>query len=120
MAYIYSNALRERLLAGDEPAWLQRHPRRTYVVNVILATPAWVDRAQMRRINERARRRIDCVRDHIVPLTHPLVCGLNVPWNLRIIPRLENAKRSNSWWEYTADLFTEPEQLSLSLMGHHV
>ena len=33
--------------------------------------------------------------DHIIPLKHPLVCGLHVPWNLRVITAEENNKRKN-------------------------
>lgn len=118
MGEYYSRILRRRLLAGDEPEWLQRHPRRRYIRQTILATPEWADRKALHRIHLEARRRTATrgspyVRDHIVPLTHYAVCGLNVPWNLRIIPFLENAQRSNRWWEYTPDLFAEPEQLCL-------
>lgn len=35
--------------------------------------------------------------DHIVPLTHPLVCGLHVPWNLRVIPLRDNLRKGNSF-----------------------
>ncbi len=66
----------------------------------------------MRRLAREARRR-GLVVDHIVPLTHCAVCGLNVPQILRLITREENAARSNRWWEFTPDLFAFPRQLRL-------
>lgn len=33
--------------------------------------------------------------DHIDPVNHPRLCGLTVPWNLRVIPAIENRKKSN-------------------------
>jgi len=36
--------------------------------------------------------------DHIVPLVHPLVCGLHCPANLRVIPLRENTAKGNLWW----------------------
>lgn len=109
---LVSKALRARILAGDEPRWLKKHPRRIYLVNHAKSQPDWVNREELLRIGKFARRH-GLVCDHIVPLTHPLVCGLTVPWNIRCISNAENAARSNRWWEFTEPLFGAVEQLRL-------
>jgi hypothetical protein len=35
--------------------------------------------------------------DHIIPLRHPLVCGLHTETNLRVIPAWENIQKSNDF-----------------------
>lgn len=67
------------------------------------ATPAWLtkdERRQMRELYVQARRLTAVtgeryVVDHIVPLRGESVCGLHVPWNLRVITQDENLQKSN-------------------------
>lgn len=67
------------------------------------ATPTWLtatQRKEMRELYRIAMQMTDTtgeqyVVDHIVPLQHPEVCGLHVPWNLRVITQKENLQKSN-------------------------
>jgi hypothetical protein len=110
------------------PAWLQRPPpqdcprkrekyRRTirYFTAMHDGAPPWLSTWQVawyRAIYRRMRYLRSCGHDvavdHIVPLRHPYVCGLCVPWNLKIVTAAENNAKSNKWWPDTPD-----EQLSL-------
>lgn len=113
-----SKALRARIIAGDEPQWLRLHIRREYVRLCALATPPWLKRSELRRIDDIVREITQRtgkrhVADHIVPITHPYVCGLNVPWNLQVIPYRANAAKSNRWCDDQLEMFAEPEQFSL-------
>ena len=67
------------------------------------ATPKWLgsqDKVAMRNLYLKAQEltKLTGVRyvvDHIVPLINPEVCGLHVPWNLRVMTQEENLKKSN-------------------------
>lgn len=67
------------------------------------ATPTWLTKEQKKAIrtlylhaqamtNTTGER---YVVDHIIPLQSDVVCGLHVPWNLRVMTQEENLKKSN-------------------------
>lgn len=67
-----------------------------------LATPRWVDRKQIKAVYRLAAETVMKTGiphdvDHIHPLQGILCCGLNVPWNLQVIPASENRQKSNSF-----------------------
>lgn len=70
---------------------------------VIDATPAWLTAEHRKQISaiyflsvqKTEETGVKHEVDHIVPISGKLVCGLHVPWNLRVIPRLENIRKSN-------------------------
>jgi len=68
------------------------------------ALPIWLsdtDRSKIKSIYKMCKSisfktSIEHHVDHIVPLINKDVCGLHVPWNLRIITQEENLKKSNN------------------------
>ena len=112
LAYYYANKpkLKEQSLArGDDPGarvreWRKKNPglhraqeaRRD--AEKIKATPEWLTKADFRNMSlmyaEAARNKLTV--DHIVPLRGKKVCGLHVPWNLRLLTNAENSQKSNS------------------------
>lgn len=42
-------------------------------------------------------RRDDLAVDHIIPLHHPLVCGLHVLANMRMVPKDWNDRKGSKW-----------------------
>ena len=67
------------------------------------ATPKWLTRKQKSEIRQLYQIAITMTQttgeqyvvDHIVPLRGESVCGLHVPWNLRVITQEENLAKSN-------------------------
>ena len=67
------------------------------------ATPKWVTPEQKLAMRQLYLQAMELTRltgeryvvDHIVPLISDEVCGLHVPWNLRVITQEENLKKSN-------------------------
>lgn len=67
------------------------------------ATPAWADLSEIKNFYAEAKRLTKetgelHVVDHIVPKMGKIVCGLHVPWNLRVIHWLPNAQKGNGSW----------------------
>jgi 5-methylcytosine-specific restriction endonuclease McrA len=89
--------------------WAEKNPGRAllnkslYKKQVKLATPKWLSeehKEQMYTIYEvcqTVKRQLSVPHevDHIVPLRGKIVCGLNVPWNLQILPKRINNTKSN-------------------------
>jgi 5-methylcytosine-specific restriction endonuclease McrA len=67
------------------------------------ATPKWLSAEQLEAIVAIYRHAMDCTLvtgeryevDHIIPITNKVVCGLHVPWNLQVLPRAINRRKSN-------------------------
>lgn len=67
------------------------------------ATPKWITKEQKLAMRQLYLQAIELTRltgeryvvDHIVPLISDEVCGLHVPWNLRVITQEENLRKSN-------------------------
>lgn len=112
----------------DDPE-LNRHYRRSvrYYRQLYTAWPEWcAEHPGFKRVYDESKRRRaageDVHVDHIVPVISPLVCGLHVPWNLRVLPAGPNLSKSNRWWPgcpfENGDLLGtefEPQQLGLGL-----
>jgi 5-methylcytosine-specific restriction endonuclease McrA len=68
-----------------------------------MATPVWLTKDHVRQIEliyaERDRvtkeTGVDHHVDHIIPLRGKGVTGLHVPWNLQVIPAIQNVKKGN-------------------------
>ena len=67
------------------------------------ACPVWLSaehRSEINKIYLNAQKISEAtgeryVVDHIVPLKSDIVCGLHVPWNLRVVTNLINATKRN-------------------------
>jgi hypothetical protein len=100
---VYQKAWKERntiWVRADTKARRRKHR---------LATPTWLTKQQKSEIRQLYQIAITMTKttgeqyvvDHIIPLRSEVVCGLHVPWNLRVIPRQENLLKSNKLVDHT-------------------
>jgi hypothetical protein len=65
------------------------------------ATPDWLTDDQFEAMvaiyEDAASRDEPHDVDHTIPLQHPDVCGLHVPWNLQVLSLAENRRKGNSF-----------------------
>lgn len=90
-------------------AWKANNPVQVLADNKVRrrkhreATPPWITKRQKTEMRSLYQIAITMTQttgeqyvvDHIVPLRSDVVCGLHVPWNLRVITQDENLKKSN-------------------------
>lgn len=84
--------------------WEKKNPgkRNSYTANrrakIIDATPAWADISAIQDLYIKANKQGLQV-DNIIPLNHPMVCGLHVETNMQLLSPLENQIKSNKFKE---------------------
>jgi hypothetical protein len=104
--------------AADMAAWRLKNPGRSAVFHKkwqannldkcrannarrhaakLRAVPAWAELDKIATVYAKAKQYGFTV-DHVVPLQHPLVCGLHVWHNLQLLDESENAKKKNYHW----------------------
>lgn len=81
--YITISNLRTKARRGSAPKWLTTEHKQQIID---------IYKECSRLTNE---TKINYNVDHIIPINGETVCGLHVPWNLRIITQEENFKKSN-------------------------
>ena len=95
----------EKQLENSKKVYQKNKPRKLLDYyrreeRIARATPSWVDKKDLLKIYKQAEKitkttGIPHEVDHIHPLVHKLICGLNVPWNLQIITAKENRRKAN-------------------------
>lgn len=83
-------------------------------------TPCWADAAATQAMYDQAKAPTEATGiphevDHVVPLNHPLVCGLHWHGNMSVITHSQNLWKSNNTWPGMWG-----EQADLLVTGHKV
>jgi len=105
-----------RCMIGQPPSVKRSYE---YWSQIHWATPPWMTKEMWQKIKEIYESATPSLHevDHIVPLKHPLVCGLNVPWNLKREPILINQLKSNHYWPDCPDHLCPVKNLPSDMFG---
>jgi hypothetical protein len=108
------------ILRGAVPHWIANNNRAPYIRQCVLSFPPWVSRAALRAIWDECKRLERLHGEpyhvaHVVPLNHPYVSGLSVPWNLMPKPGRVNLAEGNRWLPDQMEMFEAHEQLRLEI-----
>ena len=88
------DSLVSRLISKDNP---EKGAIKTakYRARKHMAMPRWLSEDQLKEINkiytEANIKKLQV--DHIIPLQGKTVCGLHVPWNLQLLPKIFTCKK---------------------------
>ena len=92
-------------VAGLPPSW-----RRSWIIARIRATPTWADFREIKKVYAEALRLTIATGvqhhvDHELPLQHPLVSGLHVPGNLRVLTEKQNLEKRDRFCPGQLEMF---------------
>lgn len=111
-AEIEADIARQMTSGRQRAAWFAGLPRATRTAMEARrraakwrATPGWLSNEQRAAIDAKYVEAQEATErtgeehevDHVVPLVSETVCGMHVPWNLRVITATENAAKGNSY-----------------------
>lgn len=105
-------AAKARYHKNPAAALARWHKRRAIKIK---ATPKWLTESHWEQIRDKFkdRQRLSAASgetyhvDHVIPLNSPIVCGLHVPWNLRVLSEAENLRKASKIGEAAAYLATQ-------------
>ncbi len=79
----------EQMIGDDDEIWFEKEPRKRAALK--RATPPWADHAEIRQVYKKCVELnlkypdLNFVVHHIIPVSHPSVCGLHIASNLEIV-----------------------------------